>query len=137
MTPRTELGVLQDNVGAKSGEVDKHNAFNFGNDPNRPQPHVEEKLSPYHKESHNKATPHMYVLLKALVENLLFQPNQAPTSAVRDAVSALDKINSLIRKENRKHSQGSDLGIVRYSDLLAKWRPILLLEDDDTKKMLH
>lgn len=43
----------------------------------------------------------------------------------------------MIREENAKHGQDSDLGIIRYSDLLAKWRPILLLEDDDTKKMLH
>ncbi|KAJ6041557.1 uncharacterized protein N7446_010561 [Penicillium canescens] len=132
-----KLGFLRDNVGAKSSKVDKNNAFNFGNDPDRPQPHVEGEVSPYHEESHHKATPHMQVLLQALVDNPLLQPRQAPTSAVRDAVSALDKINSVLKEENAKHGQDSDLGIIRYSDLLAKWRPILLLEDDDTKKMLH
>lgn len=123
-------------MGAKSSEADKNNAFNFGNDPDRPQPHVEGKLSSYHVESHKKATPHLQVLFNALTDDPSFQ-HKAPTQAVKDALSELEKINGLIREENAKHSQDSDMGIVRYSDLLAKRRPILLIDDDDSKKLLH
>jgi hypothetical protein len=52
-------------------------------------------------------------------------------------MSELEKINGLIRGKNAKHSQDSDLGVVRYSDLLSKWRPIYMIDDDDTKELLH
>lgn len=116
--------------------MDKNNAFNFGNDPDRPQPHVEGKLSSYHVELHKKATPHLQVLFNAVADDPSFQ-HKAPTPAVKDAMSGLDKINGLIREENAKHSLDSDLGIVRYSDFLTKWRPIFMIDDNETKKLLH
>jgi hypothetical protein len=116
--------------------VDKNNAFNFGNDPDRPQPHLEGKLSSYHMEFHKKATPHLQVLFNAVAEDPSFQ-HKTPTPAVKDAKSALEKINGLVREENAKHGQDPDLGIVRYSDFLTKWRPMFMIDDNDTKKLLH
>jgi hypothetical protein len=72
LTPGKEIGFLRDNVGAKSSKVDKNNALNFGNDPDRPQPHAEGKLSSYHVEFQKKANPHLQVLLNALVDDPSF-----------------------------------------------------------------
>lgn len=116
--------------------MDKNNAFNFGNDPDRPQHHVEGKLSSYHREFHRKATPHLQVLFNAVAEDPSFQ-HKALTPTVKDAMSELEKINGLIREENAKRSQDPDMGIVRYSDFLTKWRPMFMMDDGDTKNLLN
>lgn len=121
-----------------SSKVDKNNPFYFGNDASQPQPHVEENLASYHERLHEKATPFLQVLYKAVENDPSFTPGKNPSTEIKRCISKLDEINKTIKEKNLQSSQDPDLGIVRYIDLLGKWRPMLMVGvDEGTKKALQ
>ncbi|CAI7654522.1 unnamed protein product [Penicillium crustosum] len=123
------LSFREKSGGLLPGEADKHTNFYYGNDASRPVEHVEGRLSSYHKDAHERATPHLKVLFYALEKSPRLNPQadlEGLDEKAKAAVAALESINAELRVGNKQMKKDPDLGIIRYSDLFMRWRVFFL-----------
>ncbi|KAL2704579.1 hypothetical protein AAEP93_005650 [Penicillium crustosum] len=95
------LSFREKSGGLLPGEADRHTNFYYGNDASRPVEHVEGRLSSYHKDAYERATPHLKANLEGLDEK------------AKAAVAALDSINAEMRVGNEQMKKDPDLGTIR------------------------
>ncbi|KAJ5288442.1 hypothetical protein N7508_007542 [Penicillium antarcticum] len=123
------LSFREKSGGLLPGEADRHTNFYYGNDASRPVEHVEGRLSSYHKDAHERATPHLKVLFSALEKNTRLNPQanlEGLDEKAKAAVAALDSINAEMRVGNERMKKDPDLGTIRYPDLFGRWRVFFL-----------
>ncbi|GIK07676.1 hypothetical protein Aspvir_003342 [Aspergillus viridinutans] len=111
------------------GAADRHTNFYYGNDASRPAEHVEGQLSSYHKDAHERATPHLKVLFSALEHNPRLNPQanlEGLDEKAKAAVAAIDSINAEMRAGNERLKKDPDLGMIRYPELFGRWRVFFL-----------
>ena len=86
----------------------------------------------WHHTAQSEATQHLKTLCEALWQshNMDFNPNTSedrkPSPEAKDAVHNLKVINDSIACQNKEHKLDTDLGKIRYHDLIGKWRPIFI-----------
>ena len=94
--------------------------------------YVEGELMDYHRTAQSEATQHLKTLCEALRQShyMDFNPNASedrkPSPEAKDAVHNLKVINDSIAHQNKEHKLDTDLGKIRYHDLIGKWRPIFI-----------
>ena len=94
--------------------------------------YVEGELMDYHRTAQSEATQHLKTLCEALRQShyMDFNPNASedrkPSPEAKEAVHNLKVINDSIAHQNKEHKLDTDLGKIRYHDLIGKWRPIFI-----------
>ncbi|OGE49514.1 hypothetical protein PENARI_c021G04569 [Penicillium arizonense] len=107
-------------------ELDRNHHFFQGGGSDSEQ-HVEGELSSYHKQAHEEATPFIQSLYFGFQKDPRVNLYQGPIpAAIRTPAEKLEIINKKIREGNSQLEKESELGIIRYQELLGYWRPIFL-----------
>ena len=94
--------------------------------------YVEGELMDYHRTAQSEATQHLKTLCEALRQShyMDFNPNASedrkPSPEAKEAVHNLKVINDSIAHQNKERKLDTDLGKIRYHDLIGKWRPIFI-----------